>query len=424
MALKNEGSINKILLHLHPRTVSPEAIKYNRTFALGGMATFLLFILFVTGLMLKFAYVPSVAGAYDSIKTLQEKTLLGSFLRNIHYWSAMLLVVVTFLHLVRTFYSMSIYKERAKNWQYGLILLFLVVASNFTGYLLLWDQLSYWAVTIISNMLDYFPVFGDSISALLTGGETISENTLLRFYHFHTGILPILIVFFTSVHIWLVRKAGGVALPTDRIINKKVSTSPNLVFKEIVVALSLLLLLMFFSVFVDAPLLDKAKPMLSPNPTKAPWYFMGFQELLMHIHPVIATFVLPILVGTFLFGLPYIAPNDANTGTWFNSKEGKKSTLLAASFSFVLTFSWVLINDKILDPAKYSATWSGLLRAGWIQSLLYLIPVFLFLLWTYRKITQKRIEIVMAIVTIIFVSYLTMMLVGSLLRGEGMQLIF
>ena len=273
------GVITKFLLHLHPRKIEPKAIVFTRTFGLGGIAALLFVILFVTGMMLRFAYVPSGAGAYDSIVRLQDEVIFGNLLRNFHYWSAMLLVVVSFLHLVRVFYSQAIYFERRKNWLYGLLLMFFVVSSNFTGYLLPWDQLSFWAVTIMTNMLSYIPLVGNSLAGMIRGGDAVTEETLLRFYNFHTGLLPLLMVFFMAIHFWLVRKAKGVAIPSSEKA-EKVDTSPNLVYKEVLTALIVVFVLLLFSFFVDAPLLDKAKPLVSPNPSKAPWYFMGFQELL------------------------------------------------------------------------------------------------------------------------------------------------
>ena len=121
--------------------------------------------------------------------------------------------------MVRVFYSQAIYRERRKNWLYGLLLMFLVVFSNFTGYLLPWDQLSFWAVTIMTNMLSYVPFAGNWLADMLRGGEAVTEETLLRFYTFHTGLLPLLIVFFMAIHFWLVRKAKGVAVITSYSIH-------------------------------------------------------------------------------------------------------------------------------------------------------------------------------------------------------------
>ena len=130
------------LIHLHPKTVNEQALKYTRTFGLGGINAMLFIILALTGLLLRFWYIPTPDHAYDSIVLLQNNSLFGSLLRNIHHWSAMFMVITAFLHLLRVFYSQSIYYERKRNWYYGLILFSIVLAFNFTGYLLPWDQLS------------------------------------------------------------------------------------------------------------------------------------------------------------------------------------------------------------------------------------------------------------------------------------------
>lgn len=416
-------AITRLLLHLHPQRIDTRAIKFNRTFGLGGIAALLMVLLFVTGMMLKFVYVPSAAGAYDSIVALEEGIIFGSFLRNLHHWSAMLLVVVAFLHLVRVFYAQAIFHERRKNWLYGLLLMFMVVSANFTGYLLPWDQLAYWAVTIMTNMFSYMPLFGEGLADIIRDGKTVGEDTLLRFYHFHTGLLPVLMIFFMSIHFWLVRKAGGVALPPAENI-KKVDTHPHLVYKEVVVALALLLILFLFSIFVDAPLLEKAKPMINPNPSKAPWYFMGFQELLIHVHPTFGSFIIPLLVTAFFIYLPFMHFTELKPGVWFHSEKGKKITLLSALFSTLFTFAFSIVNDTVLDLSNRLPAWPAILSTGLLATLLYLIPVALFLYYLKRSRGANKIEMVIAAVTIILAAYLTLMLTGILLRGEGMQLIF
>jgi quinol-cytochrome oxidoreductase complex cytochrome b subunit len=416
-------AIKNFVLHLHPLKIDARATAYNRTFGLGGIAALLTTILFVTGLFLKFEYIPSAGKAYDSILSLKHDIIFGSLLRNIHYWSAMLLVVVTFLHLMRVFYSQSIFYERRKNWLYGLLLMFLVVSANFTGYLLPWDQLSFWAVTIMTNLLEYIPLIGETLAKLIRDGDSVGEPTLLRFYHFHTGLLPLLMVFAVTIHFWLVRKAGGVTLP--KIENpEKVSTHPHLTYREAYVALIVIAVILLFSIFVDAPLLDKAKPTVSPNPSRAPWYFMGFQELLMHVHPVFGSFVIPVAVTAFFIAIPFIKYPELNTGVWFHSLKGKMITIWSTVFSALFTFAFILSNDMIFKFGDRLASWPKIISTGFLPTLLYIIPVGAFLLYLKKKKTANRMELVLAITTIILSAYITMMLTGSFLRGEGMQLIF
>lgn len=414
-------AITKFLLHLHPPRVNAQAIKYTRTFGLGGVAALLFVLLFITGMLLRFIYVPSEKGAYDSIVYLQQEVLFGQLLRNMHYWSGMLLVIVSFLHVIRVFYSQSIYNERRKNWLYGLLLMFLVILSNFTGYLLPWDQLAYWAVTIMTNMLSYIPIIGESLASLVRGSTEVNEGTLLRFYHFHTGLLPLLMVFVMSIHFWLVRKAKGVTV-AEASKKEMVKTNPELVYKEIVVALSLILLLIIFSMAMDAPLLDKANPLISPNPSKAPWYFMGFQELLLHMHPGFGIFIVPVLVTAFLIYIPYTKDININTGVWFNSETGKRVTIWSALYAIVFTLLIIINTEYLLKFQQWAPDWPVLITTGLFPLLIYVVPTYLFLLFIQNKLKANKIELIMALVTILLTAYLVMTFVGSLLRGEGMHL--
>ncbi len=416
-----QKAITKFLLHLHPVKVNAQAIKYTRTFGLGGIAALLFVLLFITGLLLRFIYVPSEKGAYDSIIYLQEEILFGKLLRNMHYWCGMLLVVISFLHVIRVFYSQSIYFERRKNWLYGLALMFLVIASNFTGYLLPWDQLAYWAVTIMTNMLSYIPLIGDSLAILVRGGSSVNEDTLLRFYHFHTGLLPLLMVFAMSIHFWLVRKAKGVTVANSS--NKKmVKTNPELIYKEIVVALSLILLLILFSMVTDAPLLDKANPLISPNPSKAPWYFMGFQELLLHIHPGFGIFIIPLLVTALLIYIPYIKDTDVNVGVWFNSANGRQITIWSVSYSVIFTFAIIVITEYVFKFQTWMPNLPVLITTGLLPLIIYVLPTYGFIFFVKKKFNAIKTELIICLITILLTAYIIMTVVGSLMRGEGMQL--
>ncbi len=420
--MQNKNAIvTNFLMHLHPKTVNMQAIKFTRTFGLGGINALLFVILATTGLLLRFSYVPTPADAYNSILSLQNNTLFGSLLRNIHHWSAILMVITAFLHLLRVFYTGSIYYERRKNWYYGLALFALVLAFNFTGYLLPWDQLSFWAVTIMTNILEYIPFIGNGFANLIRGGETVNGNTLLNFYNFHTALLPLLFVVFMVIHFWLVRKAKGVTI-ADQSNENTVKVNPDLIRKEIITALVLLVSILLFSMFFDAPLLDKANPLISPNPSKAPWYFMGIQELLINLHPVLVSFIIPISVIIYFIYISKSQINKDKIGVWFYSKEGRKITIISAIFAsalvkiLIISFEY-FINLSELNIPLYIST-------GIIPFFMYLIPVsaFMFYLRFIRK--ADKTELVLALVTILFTSYLVMSFVGICLRGDAMHLIF
>ncbi len=417
------SSIEQFFLHLHPQKIDERAVKFNRTFGLGGICALLFIVLLLTGLILKFSYIPTVKDAYDSVTGLKIHTLFGQFIRNLHHISAHLLILATFLHLIRVYYSQSFYKKRAKNWIYGLLLFFLILFSNFTGYLLPWDQLSYWAITVNVKIIEYIPFIGSAVANIVRGGETIDGNTLLNFYTIHTGVLPILIIFLMSMHFWLVRKAGGVALPLKEI-KKNVKVYPDLVWKEIMLASLLLAGLFLAAIFFEAPLLDEANPMESPNPTKAPWYFLGAQELLLHLHPLFSAGIIPLSVGFFFFYLPYFKINNPNEGVWFSSPNGKKIVIQSAIASFVFTFLLIYLLEHYLHFDLWVAEWPGWIVSGIIPLFLYMIPVSGYLYAWYKKEKAIHTELLMASTTILLTSYVTMVFVALLLRGKGMLLIF
>ncbi len=428
MGIKNStersySSIEKLALHLHPNKIDERAVAFNRTFGLGGICALLFVILALTGIILRFSYIPTVEQAYDSIVNLNSHTIFGGFIRNLHHLSANFLVIASFLHLLRVYYSQAIFKERAENWIYGLVMMFLVLASSFTGYLLPWDQLAYWAITIFTQIFEYIPLFGHSLANFIRSGETLNSNTLLNFYNLHTGVLPLLFVFFVSLHFWLVRKAGGVALPEQKE-TQKVPVIPNLVVKEIMVALLLIAALFFASAFYSAPLLEQANPNLSPNPSKAPWYFLGAQELLLHVHPAFSAVILPVYLLLFFIAVPYLNYKNLNAGVWFNSPEGKKLVIHSAIFSFLFTFGLIYLLDHFLHFDVWLSSFPSWISTGVIPFLLYTIPVGLYILYGFKKFKTHQTEVVMAITTVIIVSYLTMLLISLLLRAEGMLLLF
>jgi len=413
--------IIRFLLHLHPRRVNEQALNYSRTFGLGGINALLFVILALSGILLRFSYVPTPHGAYDSILALQHQSVLGSLLRNVHHWSATLMVVTAFLHMLRVFYSTSIFEERKKNWYYGLLLFVLVLAFNFTGYLLPWDQLSFWAVTIMTNILEYLPFVGEFLANLIRGGEVVDGKTLLNFYSFHTALLPLLFVLFMVLHFWLIRKAKGVTV-AKRDEVKMVEVNPELISKELVVGLVLIVALLLFSMFFNAPLQEKANPMVSPNPSKAPWYFMGIQELLINLHPVMATFIIPLSIGLFFYFIPKMAIEKENIGVWYYSVKGKKIILWSAVFSVVLTLLIIMILAHALQLSELNMPL--FISTGLIPLLMYLIPVAIFIYYIKKATSADKFEIIIAITTMIFVSYIMMSVVGVWFRGEGMLLAF
>jgi quinol-cytochrome oxidoreductase complex cytochrome b subunit len=201
-------SFHNLFLHVYPVKVPREVLGWRATLRLGFIASVLFLALFVSGTYLMFFYHPTVPQAYFDMHTLHTSIAFGQFIRNIHRWSAHLMVLVVFFHMIRVFYSGAYRAPRQFNWVLGVGLLVLTLLLSFTGYLLPWDQLAFWAITVGTNIAGYVPLLGDGARQILLGGREVGGDALLRFYVLHIYVLPSLVVLLLSVHIWRVRKDG------------------------------------------------------------------------------------------------------------------------------------------------------------------------------------------------------------------------
>jgi quinol-cytochrome oxidoreductase complex cytochrome b subunit len=205
--------MNNVFLHLHPVRVKRHAVRYTYTFCLGGISFFLFLALTITGLYLMFFYVPSVSRAYQDILSIENSIAFGSLVRNMHRWAAHLMVLTVFLHMIRVFYHGAYKPPREFNWVVGVVLLLLTLLLSFTGYLLPWDQIAFWAITVGTQMATYAPLLSRESSIFLLGGIEVGQNTLLRFYVLHVIALPLIGAIFMIVHFWRIRKDGGISGP-------------------------------------------------------------------------------------------------------------------------------------------------------------------------------------------------------------------
>ena len=205
--------MNNVFLHLHPVRVRQHAVKFAYTFCLGGLSFFLFLVLTITGVYLMFFYVPSATQAYNDILRIQSEVVFGLLTRNVHRWAAHLMVFFVFLHMMRVFYHGAYKPPREFNWVVGVVLLFLTLFLSYTGYLLPWDQIAYWAITIGFNFAESAPIFNTVAKLLIFGGLEVGQNTLLRFYVLHVVFLPLTAAFFLAVHFWRIRKDGGISGP-------------------------------------------------------------------------------------------------------------------------------------------------------------------------------------------------------------------
>ena len=205
--------MNNVFLHLHPVRVKKHAIRYTYTFCLGGISFFLFLALTVTGVYLMFFYVPSVTRAFQDIQTIENSVAFGSLIRNMHRWAAHLMVLTVFLHMIRVFYHGAYKPPREFNWAIGSLLLFMTLALSFTGYLLPWDQIAFWAITVGTQMATYAPLVDTESAFVLLGGIEVGQGTLIRFYVLHVIALPLIAAILLVVHFWRIRKDGGISGP-------------------------------------------------------------------------------------------------------------------------------------------------------------------------------------------------------------------
>jgi quinol-cytochrome oxidoreductase complex cytochrome b subunit len=205
--------MNNVFLHLHPVRVKRHAVRYTYTFCLGGISFFLFLALTVTGIYLMFFYVPSVAVAYQNIQSIETSVAFGLLVRNMHRWAAHLMVLTVFLHMIRVFYHGAYKPPREFNWVIGTLLLFSTLWLSFTGYLLPWDQIAFWAITVGSQMATYAPLINSESSFLLLGGIEVGQGTLIRFYVMHVIAFPLIAAILLVVHFWRIRKDGGISGP-------------------------------------------------------------------------------------------------------------------------------------------------------------------------------------------------------------------
>ncbi len=418
---------NSLLLHFRPKAVPRRTLKFTLTWGLGGMAVVLVGMLFVTGLMLKFTYLPVPDQSYASIIHLQNTVLFGRLIRNIHHWSGNALLLVVFLHFLRVFFTGAFHPPRQFNWILGLVMFLLVLGSNFTGYLLPWDQLAFWAITICTGMLEYIPGIGIGLQKMIRGGGEIGPATLSNFFAVHTAVIPACLVILMPFHFWRVRKSKGLVIPrtpqedpADR--GESVATIPNLIIRELAVAAVLIALIMVVSVLFNAPLEAKANPGLSPNPTKAPWYFAGLQELLLHFHPLFAVLILPVVTVTALFFLPYIRYDADTAGVWFASLRGRRTAIVAVVFGLIATPPAIIADEFVIDFAAWMPGAPAVISNGLLPAALVLAGVIGFYGLMKRYYAVNNNEAIQSVFVLLLVDFIILTITCIWFRGSGMAL--
>jgi len=369
---RSQVMVSSFLLHVQPAKVNRHSLRASYSLGLGLISLYLFFILVVTGVLLMFYYVPSTTQAYDRMKDLQFVVSAGLVVRNMHRWAAHLMVASVMLHMCRVFYTGAYKAPREFNWLVGVGLFLTTLGLSFTGYLLPWDQLAFWAITVGTNIAGYAPLVGPKLRYLMLGGNTVGQEALARFYALHVIVLPAVAGLMVAVHIFRVRKDGGLSrpdeardsvetVPLDRLPTNKsyglmelargttpqvgldpedeVFSWPHLVFRELLLFLVVTAFVLFLAIFWNAPLEELANPIHPPNPAKAPWYFLGLQELVSY-SAFWGGVVVPALIVTALVVLPYVDRGRAGVGRWF-ARERRVATVVfsvcvAAAIAFTV----------------------------------------------------------------------------------------
>ena len=393
---RSSTSFTNFFLHIQPVKVHRHSLRLTYTWGLGLISLFLFLILSVTGVLLMFYYVPSTTQAYDRMLDLRGTVAFGIFLRNMHRWAAHGMVAVVFLHMCRVFLTGAYKAPREFNWILGVGLFLLTMFSSFTGYLLPWDQLAFWAITVGTSIASYAPVFGKDIKFLMLGDASVGQEALLRFYVLHVAVLPIVMTLLVAVHFWRVRKDGGLSRPPEEdevlpeaqsepvaiaasaaagvtvtaaaaptltlkasvekklygiqgivrgpftkignVPDRSVFSWPNLVLAELLVFLVTVAGVLIVSLYFNAPLEQPVNIMHPPNPAKAPWYFLGLQEMVSY-SAFWGGVGIPTLEVIILLLVPFLDRKPGGVGKWF-----ARERLLANS----LFMTFVVVNVALM----------------------------------------------------------------------------
>ena len=215
-----------VFLHLFPTKVRRRMLGLGATWYLGTLTLGTFLILVITGILLMLYYHPSVPQAYADVKDLKYVVSSGLLLRNLHRWSAHAMVFLAFAHMFRVFYRGAYRPPLEFNWVVGVILLLFTLLLSYTGYLLPWDQLAFWAITVGTNISAAVPLVGNKFHFLMLGGNQVNANALLRFYVLHCVILPLAAVLFLVVHFWRIRKDGGLYVRETEPAKEDLQESP------------------------------------------------------------------------------------------------------------------------------------------------------------------------------------------------------
>ena len=404
----SQAVFSNVFLHVLPTRIHRYSLKARATLGLGIITLVLFFLLVATGIPLMIYYKPSTDLAYDSMKEIQFIVPTGRFVRNIHRWAAHGMVAMVILHMARAFYTAAYKPPRQFNWVVGMLLFVCTLGLSFTGYLLPWDQLAFWAVTIGSEIAQSPREVTDALGItqwfdlggfqkrLLLGANHVGQEALIRFYLLHVMVLPLITTVLLVVHFWRIRKDGGLTRPAeadqlpppqpsgdgslnaspallgtpasrptrtyglmavvrgktpavDRQMLNTIPTFPGALYAIAALTMVTLAVMLGLGYWFDAPLKELANPAVPENPAKAPWYFLGLQELVSY-SAFMGGVGIPTIVVLGLMLVPYLDRDPENVGVWFAGPRGRRITIFSAVFAaavvlgmlvFTVNFGWL-----------------------------------------------------------------------------------
>ena len=277
-------------------------------FALGGTPAYLFFVQIITGILLAFYYQPAPETAYESVRYITHDTSFGWYLRSVHKWGATLMIAAVVLHQMRVFFTGAFRKPRELNWMVGVCLLLTTLILGFTGYSLVFEQLSYWGATVGANISDKVPVVGSIAKNLLLGGDAYNEHTLPRFFVLHAAVLPVLLVLLLVIHIAMIRIQGVTEFQFEDeppLAKKHFPFFPDHILSELVIGLGLMIVLSALAMALPAGLGPKADPLTTPEVIKPEWFFYVAFRWLKLLSGTAAVLSMGFILFTIL-GWPFI----------------------------------------------------------------------------------------------------------------------
>lgn len=348
------AQVKSFILHIRPKFYQEGSTWFTHTFRLGLLSTLLFIIETITGLILMVYYTPAPNQAYYDMLDILGNVNYGKFMRDLHRLGAELMVIFVALHMARVYFTGTYKHPREFTWLTGVVLLLLTLFLSFSGYLLPWDQLAFWAVTIGTSMAEAAPLVGYQANLILRGSQDIGAGGLLRFYLLHVLFLPLLAIIFISIHYYKVAREHSISLPAAieegaappakvAAAKRKIDLLPDLVTSELMwTALVMGGMIVAVSFFYSAALETHANALKTPLHTTAPWYFLWLQGMLKLGDKTWWGVIIPTIVFGLLFAVPFldVGPSRLAKNRKIGITVGIVTTVLLVVLSFMGTGLW------------------------------------------------------------------------------------